>query len=128
MKAASFIVPIVMSVLAGPALALRLANESAPSVPTQSPAAAAATVPGSAAPGADDSSSLREGVITAVGDKRDQIEVNGSWLKIVDGKTRVFRQGRTVNASDELVKGSKVKFTLAPGSADRATLGVVYVP
>lgn len=128
MKAASFIAPIVMLALAGPAVAVRLANESAPSVAIRSPAIAPATAPGASSPAADDSSSLREGVITAVNDKRDQIEVNGSWLKVVAGSTRVFRQGRTVNAVDELVKGSKVKFTLAPGAADRATLGVVYVP
>ena len=128
MKTASFIVPILALTLAGPAIAIRLANEPVQSAAGKSQAATAATVPGAATPSADDSSSLREGVITAVSDKRDQIEVNGSWLKVVDGKTRVFRQGRTVNGSDELVKGSKVKFTLAPGTADRATLGVVYVP
>ncbi len=128
MKTISFVVPFLALALAGPAIAARVANESAPSVAGKQQAAAAVTAPVAATPSADDSSSLREGVITAINDKRDQIEVNGSWLKVVAGSTRVFRQGRTVNAGDELVKGSKVKFTLAPGAADRATLGVVYVP
>jgi hypothetical protein len=128
MKIASFVVPILALALAGSAIAGRLANESTPAVAGKPQAAAAVTAPVAATPAADDSSSLREGVITAVSDKRDQIEVNGSWLKVVAGSTRVFRQGRSVNAGDELVKGSKVKFTLAPGAADRATLGVVYVP
>ncbi len=128
MKIASFVVPILALALAGSALAARLANESTPAVAGKPQAAAAVTAPVAATPAADDSTSLREGVITAVSDKHDQIEVNGSWLKVVAGSTRVFRQGRSVNAGDELVKGSKVKFTLAPGAADRATLGVVYVP
>ena len=121
MKATRFIVSTLGLGLVGPALAVRLAGEAAKSA-SVTPQATTAAAP------ADDSSSLREGVITAVSDKRDQIEVNGSWLKLVEGKTRVFRQGRAVKGADELVKGSKVKFTLAPGAADVLTLGVVYVP
>ena len=80
-----------------------------------------------AASHADDSSSLRQGTISAVNDAHDQIEVNGSWLKLAAGKTQVFRQGRAVDR-DVLAKGQTVKFTLMPGQADRFTLGVVYVP
>ena len=126
MKATWFIVSILGLGLVGPAMAVRVAGEPAQSAASK--VQAATTVPATAASSADDNSSLREGVITAISDKRDQIEVNGSWLKVVDGKTRVFRQGRAVNPGDELVKGTKVKFTLAPGAADRLTLGVVYVP
>ena len=125
MKATWFVVSTLGFGLIGPALAVRVANEPAQIAPVK-PQATTATA--TAAAPADDSSSLREGVIMAVSDKRDQIEVNGSWLRVVDGKTRVFRQGRAVKGADELVKGSKVKFTLAPGAADALTLGVVYVP
>lgn len=83
--------------------------------------------PGAVAAHADDSASMREGVITGVSEKRDQLEINGSWLRLSEGTTRVFRQGRAVKR-DELAKGQKVKFTLATGVADRSTLGVVYVP
>ncbi|MBC7704841.1 MAG: hypothetical protein H7274_12965 [Rhodoferax sp.] len=80
-----------------------------------------------AASHADDSSSLRQGMITSVSAKNDQIEVNGSWLKIASGKTRLFQRGQAVSG-DALAKGQVVKFTLLPGAVDRFTLGVVYVP
>ena len=107
---------------AGPTVAVRVANAPPPSDAVRPASAASATV--------DESNSLREGVITNVSEKRDQVMINGSWLKIVDGKTRVFRQGRAVNGGDELVKGKQVRFTVAPGAtaADGLTLGVVYVP
>ena len=110
------------------AWAIRVANE-APSVtgstaqvsPPNAVAAAAA------ASHADDSSSLREGAITGVSTNHDQIEVNGSWLKLAAGKTRLFRRGTAVTG-EVLAKGQIVKFTLMPGDAQRSTLGVVYVP
>ena len=77
-----------------------------------------------AAAQADDSSSLRYGVISAVGS--DRVEINSTWMRVVDGQTAVFRQGRAVS-SNVLVKGQAVKFTLAPGDRTRTTLGVVYV-
>lgn len=80
-----------------------------------------------AAAQADDRTSLRQGIIAAIGAKGDVILVNGSWLGIVDGQTVLFRQGKPVR-SDVLRKGQQLRFTLAPGAADRRTLGVVYVP
>ena len=77
---------------------------------------------------ADDRNALRTGTITAVSDKRDQVEINGSWLKLTDGQTQVFRRGRLVKGADELAKGQTVRFTLAPSATDVTTLGVVYVP
>lgn len=76
---------------------------------------------------ADDSTSLRQGVVAAVSPNADAVLVNGSWLGIVEGRTALFRQGRPVQAS-QLSKGQMLRFTLAPGSADRKVLGVVYVP
>ena len=107
------------------AWAVRVSNETANSAgPVGQPAPVSAAT---AASHADDSSSLRQGTISAVNDARDQIEVNGSWLKLAAGKTQVFRQGRAVDR-DVLAKGQTVKFTLMPGQADRFTLGVIYVP
>ena len=76
---------------------------------------------------ADDSNSLRQGVVADVSPNADWVYVNGAWLRITEGSTRLFRQGRAVQPST-LSKGQVLKFTLAPGVADRKTLGVVYVP
>ena len=76
---------------------------------------------------ADDSNSLRQGVVADVSPNADWVYVNGAWLRITEGSTRLFRQGRAVQPSS-LSKGQVLKFTLAPGVADRKTLGVVYVP
>lgn len=123
MKARHTVLAVLVLGATGQAFAVRVTN-----APPPSPDAVRQQSSGASAAHADDSSSLREGVITGVNDKRDQLQINGSWLKIVDGKTRVVRQGRLVKAADELVKGKLVKFTLAPGAADTLTLGVVYVP
>jgi hypothetical protein len=80
-----------------------------------------------AAAQADDRTSLRQGVISAIGTKGDAVLINGSWLGIVNGQTVLFRQGKPVRP-DVLRKGQQLRFTLAPGAADRRTLGVVYVP
>jgi len=71
----------------------------------------------------DDSASLREGLVTSVSPDGDRVEIQGTWLKVVAGQTRVFRRGTAVTAR-QIEKGAKVKFTLKPDS----TLGVVYVP
>ena len=123
MKARQIILAALALVAAGPTMAVRVTNAAPPPPDAVRPASAASAK-------VDESNSLREGVITNVSEKRDQVMINGSWLKIVDGKTRVFRQGRAVNGGDELVKGKQVKFTIAPGATatDGLTLGVVYVP
>lgn len=74
----------------------------------------------------DASNNLADGMIASVNDKGDQIEVHGTWLKLVDGQTQVFRQGKRVTGS-ALAKGQRIRFSLAAG-ADRTTLGLVYVP
>ena len=75
----------------------------------------------------DNSTSLRQGVVTAVSPNADAVFVNGTWLRIEPGVTQLYRQGQATQSS-QLNKGQLVRFTLAPGSADRRTLGVVYVP
>jgi hypothetical protein len=124
MKAASWIGAMALVASAsGPTFAIAppVGFSIVPSSTMPSPTAAAA------AAAADESDLLRVGVITAVSDAHDQIQVNGSWFKVVDGATRVIREGTTVKAAS-LVQGQKVSFTLAKGAADRATLGAVYVP
>lgn len=108
------------------AWAVRVANDVKPVAGAARPAAPSDDA-AAAAVHADDSSSMREGAITGVTTAHDQIEVNGSWLKLSPGKTRLFRQGKAVT-SEVLVKGQLVKFTLMPGDAERSTLGVIYVP
>ena len=76
---------------------------------------------------ADDSASLRQGLIEQVSANGDRVLVNGSWLAVVEGHTRLFQRGRQVPAS-QLSKGQWLRFTLAPGAAGRSTLGVAYVP
>ena len=108
------------------AWAVRVANDVKP-VPGAARPAAPSDDAAAAAAHADDSSSMRVGAITGVTTAHDQIEVNGSWLKVLPGKTRLFRHGKAVT-SEVLVKGQLVKFTLLPGDAERSTLGVIYVP
>ena len=126
MKTSGIIMSVAAAVTlatAGQASAVRVTGAQAPSPET----VRQAVQPSPAASHADDSSSLREGVITGVSVHHDQIEVNGSWLKLVDGKTRVFRQGRAIKR-DELAKGQKIKFTLASVDAESAIVGALYVP
>ena len=113
---------VVLAGAAGSALAVRV--EAGPA-----PKAAAVREAASAAPAGrpDESSALREGVITALSDKADRVEIQGNWLDIAEGKTHIFRRG-TVLAPNALQKGMKIRFTLAPGTEGRGTLGVVYVP
>ena len=119
-----WIITAAMLCVASQAWAVRVTNEPKPAAGSAAPASPQSSA---AAAHADDSSSLREGMITSVTTSRDQIEVNGSWLKVEANKTRLFRQGREVTG-EALAKGQLVKFTLLPGDAQRATLGVVYVP
>ena len=103
----------------GGANAIRVADEPAPvesTVRESSPAQPQAAL-------RDESASLREGVVTSVSPDGDRIEIQGNWLKVVAGQTRVFRRGAAVTAK-QIEKGTKVKFTLKADS----TLGVVYVP
>ena len=123
MKARWFAACTLALGLTGQALAIRIPGDPAPSPgAVQPPSTSPSRIP------VERGSGLAEGMITKVSEKRDQVEINGSWIRISDDKTRVFRQGRAVIAADELVKGKVVKFTLAPGTGDTLTLGLVYVP
>lgn len=70
---------------------------------------------------------MHQGVVTAVSAQGDHVEIQGRAHFIAPGQTRFFRDGNAVTA-DALKKGQTLRFTLAGGSKDRPTLGVVYVP
>lgn len=112
----------LLSGMAAPAVAARAAGAAVPepeavrSLPQTAPLAQA-----------DDRSSLRQGVVIAMSPQNHWVFVNGSWLGIVEGRTKLFRQGRPVGR-ESLTKGQLLRFTLAPGVQDGTTLGVVYVP
>ena len=126
MKTSWIIITALATAVGGQAWAVRVVGAAAPSADAVRQADVSGAK-GAKAAQADDSSSMREGVITALSAKRDRVEINGSWLKLADRKTHLFRHGRAVTR-DELAKGQKVKFTMAAGDAEHATLGAVYVP
>lgn len=74
----------------------------------------------------DDSSSMRQGLVTAISERGDRVEIQGHWHSIDATSTRFIRSGQLVSA-DVLKKGQALKFTLKSGKG-AATLGVVYVP
>ena len=122
MQARAALLFLVLSAAAASALAVRVVSAPAPKPDAVREAASAA---GASRP--DESNSLRAGVITGLSEKADRVEVQGTWLDIVDGKTRIFRRGTAI-APSALQKGVKIRFTVAPGTGGRSTLGVVYVP
>jgi hypothetical protein len=121
MQARAAMLLLALSAASTGALAVRVEAERAPKpAAVREAASAGATRP-------DEVSALREGVITGLSPTADRVEVQGTWLDIAEGKTHIFRRG-TALAPSALQKGMKIRFTLAPGSAGRGTLGVVYVP
>jgi hypothetical protein len=110
-----------LAALAGPSLAGRVGGETAPS---------AATVQGQAAQPAsvqnDESASLRQGTITAFDAKGAKLQVQGIWLEL-DGKTLALRNGKAVSV-DTLRLGETIRFTVAPGVTEAASLRLIYAP
>ncbi len=76
---------------------------------------------------ADESASLRQGTITALDPKGTRLQVQGTWLEIVDGKTVATRNGRAIGA-ESLKVGETIRFTVAPGSTEAASLRLIYAP
>jgi hypothetical protein len=97
--------------------------------PPPAPEAVRRSAQAPAAVQADESSSLRQGLVTQVEPQASRVQVQGVWLQAVAGRTVVIRDGRAV-PFDVLRKGQIVKYTLAAGapSSSPATLGAVYVP
>jgi hypothetical protein len=84
-----------------------------------------------AAAQADESASLRHGVVTALDPRGARLQVQGVWLAIVADKTQLLRDGKPA-ALDILKVGDAIRFMLAPsadaGAADGPALRMIYVP
>jgi hypothetical protein len=76
---------------------------------------------------ADDSASLRQGLVTATDARATRLQVQGIWLDVAAGQTQVLRGGRPTSIESVRV-GDTVSFTLTAGSPQRPTLRVVYAP
>lgn len=122
MKALAAGIALLMMCVALPGHATRAAGASPPA-----PEAVRAVRQVSPLAQADDSSGLRQGVVSAVSPQNHWVFVNGTWLGVTEGRTQLFRRGQPVPAS-VLAPGQLLKFNLAPGRNDGTTLGVVYVP
>lgn len=103
-------------------LAGRVGGAAAPS---------AATVQGSpqqpASVQADESASLRQGIVTALDPKGMRLQVQGIWLEASEGKTKLIRGGREARL-DTLTVGETVRFMVGPGSAEATSMRVIYAP
>jgi len=103
-------------------LAIRIENAGAPasSAVLGSPQQAAKAQ-------ADESASLRQGLVTALDAGGARVQVQGVWLEVVAGKTQVLRNGQAARL-DTLKVGDTIRFTVTAGSADAQALRVIYAP
>ncbi|HEY2558444.1 MAG TPA: hypothetical protein VGI48_01905 [Caldimonas sp.] len=76
---------------------------------------------------ADESSSLRQGVVGAVDERRARIQVQGIWLDTVAGQTKLLRGGRPAGL-ETLRAGETIRFTVAPESTGAPSVRLIYVP
>jgi hypothetical protein len=106
----------------GPVLAAGVVGAPAPS-----PATVQGLTQQSAQVQADESASLRQGTITALDASGKRLQVHGIWLEMVDGKTLATRNGAPV-ATESLKVGETIRFTVAPGTAEAASLRLIYAP
>jgi len=112
-------------------LGTAIASASVASRVNGSAAPAASSVRGAlvqpASEQADESASLRKGVVTALDERGTRVQVQGVWLDVVTGKTQLSRHGQPARV-DTLQVGEAIRFTVAPGVADGQALRVVYAP
>jgi hypothetical protein len=104
------------------ALAIRVDNAGAPAS-----AAVLGTPQQAAKAQADESASLRQGVVTGLDGKGARLQVQGIWLEVVAGKTQVLRNGAPTPL-ETLKIGDSIRFMVAPGSAEGQSLRVIYAP
>lgn len=76
---------------------------------------------------ADESASLRKGLVTSLDERGTRVQVQGVWLDVVAGKTQLSRLGQPSRV-DTLRVGEAIRFTVAPGVVERQALRVVYAP
>ena len=113
------------------ALAATMASASVASRVNGSAAPAASAVlaatPRPAGDATDESSSLRQGMVTALDERGKRVQVQGIWLDVAGGKTQLSRHGQPAPI-DSLRVGEAIRFTVAPGSAEAPSLRVIYAP
>ena len=80
-----------------------------------------------AAAQADESASLRHGIVTALDPRGARLQVQGIWLEVVADKTQLLRDGKPA-ALDTLKVGDPIRFMLAPGTSQGQALRMIYVP
>jgi hypothetical protein len=108
--------------LAAPATASSVSGAGAPA------ASAVHARPAQPAPlQADESASLLRGVVEAVDDRGSRVQVQGIWLDLVAGQTRLLRQGRSARF-ETLKAGEAIRFTVAPASTGARAMKVIYAP
>jgi hypothetical protein len=80
-----------------------------------------------AAAQADESASLRHGVVTALDPRGARLQVQGVWLAIGVDRTQLLRDGKPA-AFETLQVGEPIRFMLAPGTGEGQALRMIYVP
>ncbi|HEX4235274.1 MAG TPA: hypothetical protein VH041_13340 [Caldimonas sp.] len=75
----------------------------------------------------DESASLRQGLVGAVDVRGARIQVQGIWLDMVAGKTKLLRNGSPAGL-DTLKVGENIRFTVAPESTATPSVRLIYVP
>jgi hypothetical protein len=117
-----FLLIAFAATLAGPSFAVRVGGAAAPSA-----SAVQGLAPQPAHVQNDESASLRQGAITALDASGTRLQVQGIWLDLVDGKTLAMRKGKPVDIAT-LKVGETIRFTVAPGSTEAASLRLIYAP
>jgi hypothetical protein len=113
------------------AVALGVAVDAAATRVGGAPAPSASAVQSSAQEPAhaqaDDSASMRQGTVTALDRSGARVQVQGVWVELAAGKTRLLRHGQPA-ALETLRVGEPVRFIVASGSVAKPTVRVIYAP
>ena len=75
---------------------------------------------------ADESASLRQGTIQSVDAGGSRLQVQGIWLALSAGKTRLLRGGKPA-ALDTLKAGESIRFAVGAERGSAPTVRVIYV-
>ena len=70
---------------------------------------------------------LLSGVVSGVRPDGSQVEIDGKWYVLKQGRSLLLHNGLPVDAS-VLAKGQKLKYSLASATPGEMALGVVHVP
>ncbi|MDH3209372.1 MAG: hypothetical protein OEM00_08645 [Burkholderiaceae bacterium] len=70
---------------------------------------------------------ILSGSVTDIDASGSQVQIDGRWYVIKQGRTQLLRNGLPLNTG-VLSKGQKVRFSMASQTAGELALGVIYVP